>query len=272
MNRFPFSLPINVPRPLTLLTVAGVLSMLTADPLTADDGSPPKPPSFRVVIRFYEAESAGGDPSAPLSAHRILFHRGVVYDLPQSPRDRIRFVTVVDPNRSRVMLLDRRSKVRATVPTDHLVKLTAKVRSATENAKKRDSLGLNAEVAVDAPGRQYSIGFGRVSYRTDTRQPADPAVARAFGSFSDWAGRLNIARPSDAPPPFARMTLSRTLVVAGLVPDTMTVTIRHNPIDLRFTVTHELTERLAEDDLKQIREIEGMMVAYREIPFESFPE
>ena len=272
MNRFPFPLPITVPPPVNLIILAGAVSMLTANSLTADDGTQPNPPSFRIEIRFYEAESTAADPSVPLSAHRILFHRGVVYDLPQSPRDRVRFVTVVDPNRSRVMLLDRQSQVRATVPTDHLVELTAKVRSATEDAEKRDALGLNANVAVDAPNRRYSIGFGRVTYRTDTRRPTDPAVALAFGSFSDWAGRLNIARPSDAPPPFARMTLSRTLVAAGLIPDTMTVTIRNDPVDLRFTVTHELTERLEDDDLKQIREVEGMMVAYRDIPFESFPE
>ncbi len=272
MNRFPFSLPITVPPPMSLIIMTGVVSLLTAKSLPADEGRPSNPPSFRVDIRFYEAESIGGDPTVPLSAHRILFHRGVTYDLPQSPRDRVRFVTVVDPNRSRVMLLDRQSKVRATVPTDHLVELTAKIRSTTENAEKRDGLGLNANVAVDAPNRRYSIGFGRVTYRTDTRRPTDPAVARAFGRFSDWAGRLNIARPSDAPPPFARMTLSRSLVAAGLIPETMTVTIRNDPSDLQFNVTHELTERLDEDDLKQIREVEGMMAAYRDIPFESFPE
>ena len=245
---------------------------LLADGALADVESGQHTAPFQVLIRVHDESELGLALTQPVSEHRILFHRGVVYDLTSAPKERSRFVTVFDPNQTRVVLLDRQSKVRSTVSTENLVEMTAKARSATQDPEKLEAWGLRAVAQADAAGEQFAIRFGRVTYATSTQRPSDPGVAQAFGGFCDWAARLNIARQVDAPPPFGRMTLNHTLAAAELLPETMTVTFHREQGDARYRVEHQLTPTLSDADLKQIQEIEGMLVAYREVPFKSFPE
>ncbi len=259
-----------MPRTPTLLLALMLLMICRG--AVADDDPDRGPPEFRVLIRVHDVGGGEAETAEPLSEHEILFRGGVVYDLTRVPKSLARFVTVFDPEESRVVLLDRQSMVRSTVSTDNLIELTAKARAATEDPARREALGMMAAAQADASGERYTIRFGRVAYETGTQRPEDPNVARAFGRFSDWAARLNIARKVNAPPPFARMTLNQTLAIGGQMPDTMTVTVRQDAGEARYRVEHQLTESLSEAERKQIQKIRGMFAAYRDVPFKSFPK
>lgn len=245
---------------------------VTTTAVSGDDDAADGSPDFRVTIRVAEAVPQGPDGPRPISEHRLIFRGGMVYDVTQQPASRRRFVTVFDPQRTRIVLLDRQSLVRCTVSTDHLVELAAKARAATESPERREALGLAAAAEVDESGQRFAIRFGRVAYETDSQLPDHPQNARAFASLSDWAARLNMARQVNTPPPFGRMTLNRALAAAGRMPRDLSISVRQDSGEIRYQVGHEYAGDLTDADRRETREIDGWMIAYREIPFRSFPE
>lgn len=223
----------------------------------------PGTPSFRVTTAVF-----AGDAKKPAARHLILFHQGLVYDLPQIET---RVVTVFDVGRDRIILLDRESQVRTTLSTDSLLKLTAQARAAAGQVGLREEVGLLAKVDSDGEPGDYSIRYGNVAYQTSTQQPADPAVAVAYGRFADWAARLNIAR-SLGPPPFGRMTLNQRITADQRLPRETTLTLRRRLGQDRYRSTHEFIERLSESDRQKIDDVGGMLALYEEVDLDEFPE
>ncbi len=243
---------------------------------------PPAATEFRVTTKIF----AGKD-EQPSAEHLLIFTDGLVYDLPQAGDS---VVTVYDPRRSRVILMDRATQVRTMISTDELIKMTAELRTLAADEKSQTRLGLNAEILPmvidpksgeaapvelsDADPAIASDGFmtsyGDASYEVRTQTPRQPAVATAYGQFADWALRLNVARRMGSPP-FARMSLNESITAAGLIPKETRLTIRRGLLSDRYRSTHTLIERISEADRKQINEVGGMLVLYQEVSWDQFP-
>ncbi|NND96399.1 MAG: hypothetical protein HKN47_03610 [Pirellulaceae bacterium] len=252
--------------PLTgLLVLALWVTPTTAEsprvqPPAEDASSGPK--SFRVVIQIFE-----GDSNSVVAEHLILFHDGVFYDLDNVGKD---IVTIYDPMRQRVVLLDHATKVRATVGTNDLTKMTAELRANASTKQLKDRLGMSASVAHDAESNQYTIAYGTVQYTTTVQTPDSPAAALQFGQFADWASRLNIARKRGLPP-FGRMSLNQRIASDGQIPQELKLVFKQGGDTSSYRSTHQLTQGLTKSDREEIKKLTGMLALYGEVPLKEFP-
>ena len=237
---------------------------------------------FRVTTTIYE-----GKKEAPVAQHLVIFYEGLVYDLPQIDDS---ILTVFDPIRGRVILLDRNAQQRCTVSTEDLVKMTAQLRAAADTDRARARLGLLAEVLpviVDPKTDEaapidleeadatiasdgFMVEYGDVRYEVRTQSPRQPAVASQYGQFADWALRLNVARRLGLAP-FGRMALNQRITSASQLPHETRLTIRRGLLTDRYRSTHELVERVSESDKARVNEVGGMLALYKEVPLEQFP-
>lgn len=240
------------------------------------------PVAFRVTTTIY----AGKD-EAPAAKHLVLFHDSLVYDLPEIDDS---VVTVYDPPRKRVILIDRATQVRTTIATDDLIRLTAQIRAAATDDRARTRLGLDAVVepiVVDPKSGEaaplvldeetasiasdgFMTSYGSVRYEVLTQTPRQASVATQYGQFADWAMRLNVVRRIGLAP-FGRMNLNDRITAAGQMPRETRLTIRGRLTSDHYRSTHELIEQLSEHDRRQISDVGGMLALYREVPLEEFP-
>ncbi|MEM8668570.1 MAG: hypothetical protein AAGG48_13710 [Planctomycetota bacterium] len=217
--------------------------------------------TFRITTLLYE-----GAAIQPAAEHRILFDQGLIYDLPQKDS---RFVTVYDPAQGSITLLDRTTKVQATIDIDGLTRAAALARAAADTKQKEDLLGLNAQVTDSTRVIGYSISYGKLEYETTTQQPPDPKMATDFGRFTILSSQLNIVRRF-GPPAFGKMTLYEHISRRGELPLELTLTVNQRDAVQTFRATHKL-ERLMDSDRTMIREVRAMMDLYKDVDFEKFP-
>ena len=215
-----------------------------------------KAESFRVLSTIVDDKA-----EEPLAKHLVLFHEDLVYDISQINDARY---TVYDLKRKRVILLDRPTQVRTTIPTEKLLELTAKLRSeaVTEQAKKQ--LGIDAAVDRDDNLTTYSVRYGSIQYETSTQVPTRGEIAKQYGRFADLASQLDIAQAVGMPP-IGRMKMNRQIAADGRVPLETTLTIHRIGHRDQFRSTHELIERISHSDRTLIDEVGGMLALYREV-------
>ena len=226
-----------------------------------------KPPhvsaaTFRVTSKIF----VGAELDAA-SEHLILFDEGLVYDLPQIES---RFVTVYDPARKQVTLLDRTEQVQTTISTDDLVKVTAQARAAAMTPAQREQLGIEASVAKSERVVGYTIQFANMEYHTTTQKPENPEIAADYAVFADLASRLNLIRRI-GPPPFGRMTLNQRIAAEQELPLETLLLLRRGEKEELYRSTLEINE-LNKNDLVKIKEARGMLTLYRQVNLQSFPK
>jgi len=218
--------------------------------------------SFRVVTKIFT-----GKAKEAVAEHLILFHEGLVYDVPQLDGTE---VTVYDMKRGRVILLDRASQVRATTTHDELLKLTAELNAQATDAKTRERLGIDATVNLNDDLSQYSIRYGGFSYSTTTQVPSLRTTAIRYGQFADLASQVSIARAVGMPP-LGRMRLNRKIAEDGRLAQQTILTINQFGNSKTFRSTHELVETISHHDRKLINEVGNMLALYREVKLRDFP-
>jgi hypothetical protein len=221
--------------------------------------------SFTVVQRIYQS-----DETVPAAQHRLLFDSGVIYDLPEIQQ---RIVTVYDPAKQQITMLDREAKNRTSVSTDQLVEFTAKVKAGAEQPT---SLGIDAKVHPSDRVEGYTAAFSadhqgnhfEARYDVTTQSAASRKMAEDFGRFSDLSSRLNLLRHRGLPP-FARMSISRKLTSLGVLPSETHLTVQRGDQTQRFRST-ALVEPMSGKDVETIKQVQGMMTMYRSVALDEF--
>tara|TARA_R110002049_G_scaffold27321_2_gene94032 strand:+ start:113753 stop:114517 length:765 start_codon:yes stop_codon:yes gene_type:complete len=247
---------------ITAVMIGAVIgSSLQTETSGADSANPSDP--FRVVTTIFS-----GRAQEPSAEHLVLFHDSLVYDFPRIHDGQI---TVYDLKRGRVILLDRATQVRSTVPTTKLMELTAQLRAQAITPQAKEQLGVDAEVDRNDDLSQYSIRYGSLEYETDTQTPSRASIATQYGQFADLASQLNIARALGMPP-IGRMKMNRQIADDARLPQQTTLTISKFGSRKTFRSTHELIERISQEDRSQIDEVGNMLALYREVPLSEFPE
>lgn len=250
---------------MTTLVAFPTLKIVTADGPQSENLIP-KGPSFRV-----ETEVFVGDKVQPAARHLILFDSGVIYDF---RLDDDRFVTMFDPVRGRVVMVDRRQQQQTSVATANMLQATAQLRAAVVQEGKADKFGLNAVVtpATTAnPGdiSAFEISFGDTLYRTTTQNVASPEIARAYNHFATLASQLNVVQAFGAPP-FARMTLGQHLADAGLLPQETTLEVRRGILKDRWKSQLLVVEQLSMLDKNRIGEFGKLLINCKEVELTEF--
>ncbi len=158
-----------------------------------------------------------GDSREPFAQSITIFSDGMVYDFPQMGPSEI---TVFDPARGRIVLLDGQRRVRTTVTTHELLEFTAamKVKLNQMGGAVADATDNPIEQESDGDGQWYVLGNRLVTYRVRGVEPRFDQAAARYQQFADWYARLNSTRPGSMPP-FLRIELNRALVQHGLIPE-----------------------------------------------------
>ena len=244
------------------LVLSFVAALLSGSQLSLADAPLAVFPSFRVEIDLFE-----GDAKVPQSQHLILFDAGVVYDLPVG-KDSI--ISVFDAPRGRVVLVHKATRVRTSISTDTLVKMSAETRAEAAKKGRGDKLGLNAKVVPGANPDTYVVEFNDNRYEATAQTVKDPLIAAEFASFTAWASRLNIARHIGSPP-FARIALADHFAAENAIPRQVMLEVRRNFKTRTFRADHLVIERLSELDRQKIAEAGGMVATFEEVSFAEFP-
>ena len=218
--------------------------------------------TFAVVTQIFHQ-----DDKEAVAEHRLIFDGGVVYDINQL---RDSEVTVFDPARQSVSLLNQAKKNQARISTRDLVNLVAGAKAAAGTKEKQDQLGLNAKVIDSDRLDGVSIRFSGLQYDVSIQKPEHPWMATDFARYSDLALRLNLLRRQGSPP-FARMALGQHLASLGVLPEETFLTIRKNGTSERFR-SMAVIEKVTNQDRQMIQDIQGMASLFEAVSFERFEQ
>lgn len=252
---------------LNLLIISFMIGPLAAQQPDAPSvgQSFPLGPSFRV-----ETEIFVGDSVQPSARHLILFDAGVIYDL---RLDDDRLVTIYDPARGRVVLLDRAEQTQVEIPTNNLLSAAAQFRTAIIEENKSEAFGLDATVSVlpakDEIPELLEIKFGDTRYTTTTQAVTNPAIANAYHEFAVMAARLNIIRRHGVPP-FARLTLGEQIAKQTKLPLETTLEVRRGLKTDKYRSHLLVVEQLSATDRTRITEVGDLWAKCKHVDFEQF--
>ncbi len=250
----------------TVLTCAIALTTST-DVFTQETiVSATAPQTWAVVTEVFQ-----GDAKRPAETHHIAFQNGIYYDFPTAEGQPW---TIFDLPQSRVILLNREQQQRTSIPTEDLVRLTARAQSEITDAEQRARFGMDAQ-PTQSSDTQFSLRYDNTEYHINGMRTADADVAAQYGRFVDWVCRLNIARPRGVPP-FARMKLNALMTGQSVLPRETTVTItRYLGADrtaatIRLRSMTFLSDEIDDSLTAQIHSAQSMRVVFKEIPWDQY--
>lgn len=214
----------------------------------------------------------------PLLATLTIFHSGMVYDfLLTTPQE----VTVLDPLRGRMTLLDEGRRVKATITTQEILEFTLALQ--THAAQEKDPLLVfcatpqfeTTERSVEQQGQtlaELHLAAKPLSYVAVGQQPPWPQAAAMYRQFADWAARLNATRPGNLPPA-ARLVLNGALAERGLIPleirRTIPATSRLGK-RLELRSQHRFNWTLSGEDHKRLERVGDMLATYEVVSFQDY--
>lgn len=214
----------------------------------------------------------------PLLATLTIFHSGMVYDfLLTTPQE----VTVLDPLRGRMTLLDEGRRVQATITTQEILEFTLALQ--THAAQEKDPLLVfcatpqfeTTERSVEQQGQtlaELHLAAKPLSYVAVGQQPPWPQAAAMYRQFADWAARLNATRPGNLPPA-ARLVLNGALAERGLIPleirRTIPATSRLGK-RLELRSQHRFNWTLSGEDHKRLERVGDMLATYEVVSFQDY--
>lgn len=229
--------------------------------------------AFRVDSELFKDQD-----KMPLVQTLTIFHSGLVYDfLLTTPQE----VTVLDPQRGRITLLDEGRRVKATVTTQEILEFTLALQ--THAAQEKDPLLAfcatpqfeTTERSVEHQGQtlpELHLAAKPLSYVALGQQPPWPQAAALYRQFADWAARLNATRPGNLPPA-ARLALNEALAERGLVPleirRTIPATSRLGK-RLELRSEHRFNWTLSGEDHKRLERVGDMLATYQVVSFQEY--
>jgi hypothetical protein len=166
-----------------------------------------KPSSFRIATDIYFDEK-----KAPDIQTLTLFSQGVYYDLAEAETG---LITVIDPKRNRIVLIDRQRMVKSTLalPQLQLTVASARTQAGDKITAVRDS---TYKTKVDGT-TVATISNDYMEYQAVTQPAPNPDIASQFLDFADWSSRLNAVTQAKIPP-YLRMDLNRLIAEHGAIP------------------------------------------------------
>lgn len=171
-------------------------------------------PEFRI-----DTDILFGNEKAPSKQSLTLFAEGVFYDF---SKDDPNAITMIDPQRNRIILLDGKRNIQTTID---MAELSKYVESAKQQAGTPDlQLLLKAadEVVFDEDTKTCTVGIKQIKYVATTQIPPDSLIAKQYADFANWSARLNAVYPPNRAP-YVRMRLNDELASRGLVPDEISI-------------------------------------------------
>ncbi len=154
---------------------------------------------FRIDIDIYKDEQ-----KPPISSVQTIFADRKYIEVDE---DRKR-VTVVDPGKGFITILDSQNKSRVEV---NMADLERQLNAALQNMsdEQRRALSSDREPMIEGDNL-FVIGNERLRYKFRPITPANPMIATSYGDFANWSVRINAL--FNKTPPFIRMELNQLLI------------------------------------------------------------
>jgi hypothetical protein len=213
--------------------------------------------AFRVATDIYLDEK-----KPPLKQSLTLFSQGVYYDLEESENG---LITVIDPKRNRIVLLDRQRMVKSTLS---LEQLQMTVSNARAQAGDKISAVRDASYQTQKDGSTIAtVSNDFIEYRAVTQSVPNPNFAKQFADFADWSSRLNAVTQPKLPP-YLRMDLNRLISEHGAIPTEIRRVSRKQHGGKENVVSSRLMPvwQLSQDDHARIARCAANIAEFREVP------
>jgi hypothetical protein len=227
----------------------------------ASASAPGRLSSFRMDTDIYSDIA-----KPPIKQSLTLFSNGIFYDISGDEAQR-ETITVIDPARKRIILLDPRRKVRMEWGMDTLDKMLQQTRLQM-NPQQSQWLG-PATIADDPQSGELVVKNGQLEYRCVPQQPPQADIAAQYAEFADWSARLNAIDPPFLPP-FIRIETNQAIAARQLLPKELSRIARQGRKETKLIARHLANWRLSSDDQIVIERIGRMMVEFKTVSREEF--
>lgn len=245
------------------LAFSGMLVMFTAmipvltpgfsSTCLAQDTVAPPQAGFRVATDVFL-----GNQKEPAQQSLTLFSGGVAYDISYDDPNQI---TMIDPARDRIVLLNKSEKTQTSIDLKELHKYIESARKQAETSKLAAYLLGADKISVD--NNLVTVGDSVLQYTSSLQQPRDEQMAQQYANAADALCLLNGKRFGI--PPFARLSLNRVVAEQKSLPEEITRTT-NNGKQTEIVRCRLLTNwRLSKDDEDRISEIGKMLVTFQAV-------
>lgn len=247
---------------LTLKFFGWLLLVATVQVATAAD--------FRIESRVYTEKE-----EEPVSKSTTLFKAGMAYDFLEEPNE----ITVLDPQRGRIILLDATHRLKTEVGTAQIVEFITQMKLRAADSEQ-ELLKFLAEPAFketwDAQDQELTLSSDLMTYKVTPQRAPTPDISNQYHYFSNWYAQLNAMTHAAGLPPFARAKLDDVLVRRELLPKNVELTVsmrsRFGRRDVKLRSEHEIAWKLLGEDERRIADAHAAMAQYRQVPFDEFQQ
>lgn len=206
-----------------------------------------------------------GTQKVPAQQSLTLFSAGVAYDISFDDPNQI---TMVDPQRFRIVLLNKASQTQTAIDLRELQQFIDSARKAAETSELATYLkGADKIVVAD---ESVSVGDSVMQYQTTLQKPRDPQMAQQYAQAADALILLNGWR--SGMPPFARLSFNRVVAEQQSLPQEITRTTSSGKQTIVVRSLLHANWRLSKDDERQIAEIGTMLVNFAQVTAPEFFE
>lgn len=172
-------------------------------------------PGFRI-----DTDIHFGNEKAPSKQSLTLFSEGVYYDF---SKDDPNAITMIDPQRNRIVLLDGKRNIQTTIDMDELSKYVESAKQQATTPDLKLLLKASEEVVFDDKTNECTVGIKQIKYIATTQKPPESTIAQQYAEFANWSARLNAVYPPQRPP-YIRMRLNDELASRGFLPAKIDIT------------------------------------------------
>jgi len=178
-------------------------------------------PGFRI-----ETDILFGDEKAPAKQTLTLFSEGVYYDF---SIDDPTAITMIDPQRNRIVLLDAKRNIQTVLDTNEMHKYVESAKLQANSPDLQLLLKASEQFSFDEQTGKCTVGIPQMQYIATSQQPTDKhwagQIAAQYADFANWSARLNAVYPPQRPP-YVRMRLNDELGSRGLLPAEIEITTK----------------------------------------------
>ncbi len=236
----------------TLLTFSSTLFMCaTLSVVTAQQ------PGFRI-----ETDIHFGDEKAPSKQTLTLFSDGVYYDFSV---DDPTAITMIDPQRNRIVLLDAKRNIQTVLDTVEMQKYVDSAKLQSDSPDLQLLIKASEQFSFDEQTGRCTVGIPQMQYVATSQKPIDGSMAAQYAEFANWSARLNAVYPPQRAP-YVRMRLNDELGNRGLLPAEIQITtkpISGKPMVARCRLL--AIWKLSSEDLSKIKNVGEKLAQFNKL-------
>ena len=222
---------------------------------------------FRIETQIYV-----GDVTETASENTTLFADGLVFDV-QHKGGQTHEVAILEPQRRKIVLLDRFRQVKLELDEIQLIKMADSLRKQTSTNKAAGFLVNDRfEENVDIDTGTATLTSPLIKYTVTGRRPSDVRILPQYNQFIDFFTRMKFSDPQ-AFPPFPRLRLNETLSKLGWIPTEVVIDIGENMLfkkGLKATSKHTIVPNLSDKDLATVSQLKAQWLNFKAVSLDEY--